>query len=71
MIIKIIVVLLLLTVLLSLSSGLFFLVKDKGESNRAVKALTFRVGLSVLAFLLLMLGYYAGWIQPNGVAPLQ
>ncbi len=68
MIIKIIVILLLFTVLLSLSSGLVFVVKDKGESNRAVKALTFRVGLSVFAFLLLMVGHYAGWIQPNGVA---
>ena len=67
MIIKVIVVLLLLTVLLSLSSGLIFMVKDKGETNRAVKALTFRVGLSVFAFLLLIVGYYAGWIQPNGM----
>lgn len=69
MFVKVIVVLLFLTILVSLSSGLVFMVKDKGETNRAVKALTFRVGLSVLAFLLLMLGFWAGWIQPHGVIP--
>ena len=64
--IKIIIILLFLTILLSLSSGLVFMIKDKGHTKRAVKALTFRIGLSVFAFLLLMAGYYAGWIQPHG-----
>jgi hypothetical protein len=69
MFVKIIVVLLFLTILVSLSSGLVYLVKDKGESHRAVKALTYRIGLSVFAFLLLMVSFYAGWIQPHGVIP--
>ena len=67
MLVKIVVVLLFLSVLVSLSSGLVFMVKDKSDTNRTVKALTFRIGLSVFAFLLLMVGYYAGWIQPHGV----
>jgi hypothetical protein len=69
MLIKTIVILLFLTVLVSLSSGLVFLVKDKGNTNRTVKALSFRVGLSVFAFLVLMLGHYVGWIQPHGIVP--
>lgn len=69
MLIKVIVVLLFLTVLVSLSSGLVYLVKDKGHTDRTVKALSFRIGLSVVAFLLLMLGHYAGWIQPHGIVP--
>lgn len=69
MFVKVIVVLLFFSILVSLSSGLVYMVKDKGETHRAVKALTFRIGLSVFAFLLLMVGFYAGWIQPHGVIP--
>ncbi len=69
MLIKIIVVLLFITVLVSLSSGLVFMVKDKGQTHRSVKALTLRIGLSIFAFILLMGAYYAGLIQPHGLAP--
>jgi hypothetical protein len=31
-----------------------------------VKALTWRIGLSVGLFVLLMLAYYQGWISPHG-----
>ncbi len=67
MLIKIIVILLFFTILFSLSFGLVFMVKDKGQTKRAVKALTFRIGLSIFAFLLLFAGYFAGWLQPHGV----
>jgi hypothetical protein len=55
--------------MISLSSGMVFLVKDKGHSKRTVRSLTYRIGLSVFAFGLLMLGYFAGWIEPHGVVP--
>ncbi len=51
----------------SLFSGLFFVMKDKGKSNRAVYALTFRVGFSVLLFLILIISYKLGWIHPHDV----
>ena len=38
--VKIVVILLLLAVIASLFSGLFFVYKDKGESNRVVISLT-------------------------------
>lgn len=66
---KLFIVLVLLVILGSLASGLVFLVKDKGGSNRTVKALTWRIGLSVTLFLLLMLGYATGVLQPHGVYP--
>ena len=66
---KIIVLLVFAAILLSLSSGLVYLVKDKGQSKRTLRALTFRIGLSVFAFALLMAGHYAGWIQPHGLTP--
>ncbi len=69
MLIKIIVILLFIFVLVSLSSGLVFMVKDRGQTHRSVKALTLRIGLSILAFILLMGAYYAGLIQPHGLAP--
>jgi uncharacterized membrane protein len=69
MFIKIVVVALLLAVVISLTSGMVFLVKDKGQGNRTVKALTFRIGLSLLAFFVLIVSYYAGWIEPHGLIP--
>jgi hypothetical protein len=54
-------------ILASLFSGLFFLIRDQGRSKRTVKALTWRVGLSLALFLLLLAGYYFGLIKPHGV----
>ena len=66
---KLIVVALLLIIIGSLGSALVFLLRDNGETNRTVKALTVRISLSVFAFLLLMAGYWAGWITPNTNLP--
>jgi len=59
---KIIVILFIVLILASLGSALYFMVKDKGTSTRTVKALTWRVALSVALFALLMLAYYFGFI---------
>ena len=56
-------------VLISLGSGLFFLVKDKGRSERTVRALTVRVGISIGLLCLLVLLWALGLIQPHGVRP--
>ena len=69
MITKIIVVLFLFGIIGSLFSGLFFLMKDKGASERTVKALTVRVSLSVLLFILLIIGFATGLLQPHGALP--
>ncbi|MEO7760916.1 MAG: twin transmembrane helix small protein [Casimicrobiaceae bacterium] len=61
------VILLLLCIVGFLFSALFFMFKDKGDSRRMVKALTWRVALSVSLFLLLMAGYYLGLIDKNGL----
>lgn len=59
---RIMIVVFLLLILGSLASALYYLVKDKGNSDRTVKALTIRVSLSVTLFLLLMAGFYFGII---------
>jgi glycerol uptake facilitator-like aquaporin len=56
-----------LLILFSRGSALFFLVNDKGNSNRTVKALTVRIALSLILFLLLMGSYYFGLIPSQGL----
>jgi len=60
---KIIIVILLFAILVSLFSGLYFIYKDKGQSNRAVKALTVRIVLSAVVFVLLIVSYFFGFIS--------
>ncbi len=69
MLTKIIIVLFLFAIIGSLFSGLFFLMRDKGASERTVKALTIRVSLSVLLFILLMIAFATGVLQPHGITP--
>ena len=64
---KIIVLLILLIILGSLGQALFFLVRDKGQGERTVRALTWRIGLSLLLFLCLMLSYWLGLLPPGGL----
>lgn len=71
MLTKVIIVLFLFGIIGSLFSGLFFLMKDKGTSERTVRALTVRVSLSVLLFILLIIGFATGVLQPHGIHPGQ
>ena len=64
---RIVVVILVLAVLASLFTGLLFVYKDKGTTNRAVISLTIRVALSVLIFLILIGSYYFGLIPQRGL----
>lgn len=59
---KILVVILLVLVIASLFSALFFMYRDKGDSKRMVTALTFRIVLSVAIFLILIGSYYFGLV---------
>jgi len=67
--IKILIIAALAAIIISLASGMVFLVKDKGQSERTAKALTVRISLSVLLFGLLMLGIFTGHIKPHGIYP--
>ncbi|QKT03290.1 twin transmembrane helix small protein [Ectothiorhodospiraceae bacterium 2226] len=65
MFVKAIIIVLLLGIFASLASGLFYVVRDQGNSTRAVRALTVRVALSVALFALLMLAFATGLISGN------
>ncbi len=54
------IVLMLLATLVSLFSGLFFLVKDEGHGSRVVGVLTVRVGLTAITVALVAWGFYSG-----------
>ncbi len=54
-------------IIYSLGSALFYMMKDGDGSKRMVKALTMRVGLSVVLFVLLIFAFWMGWIEPTGV----
>lgn len=67
MLTKIVVSLVFLGILASLGSALFFLVKDQGQGERTVKALSVRIGVSVGLFALLFLLWGLGLIEPHGI----
>lgn len=71
MLMKIIIILFLLTILYSLASSFVFLVLDKGQGDRMVKRLTWRIGLSLLLFVLLWGAYQMGWVESSGKGPVR
>ncbi|MEO8156270.1 MAG: twin transmembrane helix small protein [Betaproteobacteria bacterium] len=62
-----VVIAFIVVIVLSLGSAMFYLIRDKGTSDRTVKALTIRVALSITLFVLLMLGHYFGIIPKTGL----
>ncbi|MDQ3260663.1 MAG: twin transmembrane helix small protein [Pseudomonadota bacterium] len=64
---KYVILVFIVFILGSLFSALYYMIRDKGQSTRAVRALTWRVGLSIMLFLILMLGSYFGLISPQGL----
>ncbi|AZT82138.1 twin transmembrane helix small protein [Marinobacter sp. NP-4(2019)] len=62
---KVVVVILMLAVICSLFSGLFFLIKDGGKTNRVVNSLAVRVALSVLLLLVIVISLWQGSLVLN------
>lgn len=65
--IKLLIIACLLAIVASLGSGLFYLVKDKGDSSKMAKALTVRIALSVALFVLLFIAWQQGLIEPHAI----
>jgi len=66
MIFKIVILSLLLIVLISLGSALVAMARGD-KSDKMLKALTWRIGLSVCIFILLLIGQAMGYITPHGL----
>ena len=67
MIIKYLIVIVFFLILFSLGSALFYLVKNKGQNARVARALTFRIGLSLALFILILALFLTGHISPHGI----
>jgi len=67
--IKIFFVIAFIIIIFSLGSALFHLVnrKEQEHSNKTVKALTFRIGLSLVLFIMMYIAYATGLIKPEGI----
>jgi succinate dehydrogenase/fumarate reductase cytochrome b subunit len=57
----------LIVILWNLGAGLYYMLVDKGKTQRTVKALTWRIGLSVALILIVIVSIYMGWIEPHGI----
>lgn len=66
---RLIIVVVLIAILASLFSGMYFMLHDRSRSTRNVKALSIRIGLSLLLFALLIVAYLTGIIKPNDIHP--
>lgn len=69
MLVKIIIILFLFIIMYSLGSALYYLTheRNQADADRVVKALSWRIGLSLLLFILLFVAYWLGLIQPHGI----
>jgi hypothetical protein len=66
LIFKIVVLFILLLVLISLGSALVSMIKGD-PSDKMLKSLTWRIGLSVFLFVLLIIGQATGVITSHGL----
>ena len=66
MLVKAVIIIFLLVILYTLGSSFFFMVKDKGEGDRMLKRLMWRIGLSIFLLLILYVMFLLGLIQPSG-----
>ncbi|MEO8308081.1 MAG: twin transmembrane helix small protein [Pseudomonadota bacterium] len=64
---KLLIVAALVAIIFSLGSALFQLSRGKGDSRKMLRALTWRVGLSVALFVILLIAWRMGYIRPHGL----
>lgn len=76
---KYLVIVAFMAIIGSLAAALVFMMKGNGSPpddssappappNRGMaRALAFRVGFSILLFLVVLVSYFMGWIQPTGL----
>ena len=57
----------LILILWNLGSGLYYMMTDKGQTDRTVKALTKRIALSIALILGVIFAAWMGWIEFHGV----
>jgi len=66
MLVKAVIIVFLAVILFSLASAFVFMVRDKGEGDRALHRLMWRIGLSICLLLVLYVMFQLGWIESSG-----
>ena len=56
------IIVVMLSIVVSLGSGLYFLVQDRGKTERTVISLSIRVALAILLLVLLALGFMSRYV---------
>jgi uncharacterized membrane protein YsdA (DUF1294 family) len=69
MLVKVIILAMLTAVLVALGSAVFAMLGARRDHTRMARALTWRIGLSVLLFVLLLAGFASGVLQPHPAIP--
>jgi hypothetical protein len=64
---KWIIPIVLLMIVFSLGSALYYMMKHRGGDSRMVYALMVRIGLSIALFFGILLAHYFGWIEATGI----
>ena len=65
MLLKVFIVVFMLGIVYALFSSFYFMLNDKGEGDRVVRRLSWRIGLSLLFIVSLWGAVQLGWIVPN------
>jgi Protein of unknown function (DUF2909) len=74
---KIIVAIAFIAILFSLGSALIYMMRGSAppsegqppKKGNMATALAFRVGLSIVLFICVLVSWKMGWIQPTGIPP--
>lgn len=64
---KLLIIAFLILIVWNLGAGLYYMMIDKGKTERTVKSLTWRIGLSVALILLVIAGIFTGVIKPHDI----
>lgn len=65
---KVIILIAMFVILGALITSLIFLLRDTGQKNRTVKALSLRIGISLSLFIFLFVAFRLGWIAPHNLS---
>ena len=66
MLVKAVIIIFLVVILYSLGSAFVFMVRDRGQGERALHRLMWRIGLSIFLLILLYVMFQLGWIESSG-----
>jgi uncharacterized membrane protein len=64
---RLIIIAVLIAIIGSLGSALFQLSRGTGDSQKMLRALTWRISLSVALFIVLLIAWRMGLIHPHGM----